>query len=166
MTTFLSPCVPDASVLIDFHVGGILNELFSLPRRWLLPDLAMAELRIPAPQTLRAFGLEVAEFSGEEVLAIFGLRADYPMLSLPDCASLFLARRESALLLTGDRLLRRVAADCFGLEVHGALWALDRLVETRRLSSAQAAHALRRMQEAGRRLPRAECERRLERWEK
>lgn len=49
-------------------MDGVLSELFSLPRRWLLPDLTITELRIPLLQTLRTFGLEVAEFSGEEII--------------------------------------------------------------------------------------------------
>lgn len=166
MTIFLSCCVPDSNVLIDFQQAGILEVLFSLPSRWLLPDLTLAEMHTPDPHRLLELGVEEALFSRGEIQAIVQLRARYPALSLPDCANLYLAHREHAILLTGDRLLRRIAENDFGLQVRGTLWLLDHLLTMGYLSRQSAAHALRAMLEAGRRLPRAECERRLERWER
>lgn len=166
MPTSLSSCVPDASVLIDFERADLLKVFLSLPYRWLLPDLVLAEMRSPDPQALLLLGVEQATFDGQEILAIIQLRLRYPALSLPDCAALFLARRERAMLLTGDRLLYRIACQEFGLSVHGTLWALDRLLEERRLTKREANRALRAMLKAGSRLPRAECARRLEQWRK
>lgn len=129
MMTFRSCCVPDLSVLIDFQTGGVLDALFSLPYRWLVPDLALEEIQNPNPQTLLHSGVEIATFSDEEIGVIIRLRNRYRGLSLPDCANLLLAQRENAILLTGDNLLRHVALKEFGLGVHGSLWALDRLVQ-------------------------------------
>lgn len=165
MTTSHCCCVPDTSVLIDSENGGVLDALFALPYRWLLPDLTLAELRRPASLTLFRLGLEVVMFSGQEIAALIRLRATYPALSLPDCAALFLARRPDGLLLTGDHSLSRIAANDFRLEVHGTLWALNRLVALRYLVEDDAARALRAVLKAGGRLPRSECRRRLERWE-
>lgn len=166
MTHFLSCCVPDASVLIDFEHGDLLAKLLALPYRWLLPDLTLAELQAPEPQKLLSLGLERAVFDGQEILGIIRLRLDYPALSLSDCAAIFLAQREHALLLTGDRLLRRVAANDFHLRVHGSLWALDHLIAAQYITTHQAARALRLMLKAGSYLPRAECQKRLELWER
>lgn len=166
MTTCHSPCVPDASVLIDFRHSGLLEVLLSLPYRWLMPDLTLAELHDPDPQVILRLGVERATFDGREILAIMNLWSRYPGLSLPDCTGLFLAQRERALLLTGDRLLQRIANHHFGLTVHGTLWVLDRLLAECLLTPTEVAHALRAMLQAGSRLPRAECERRLERWER
>lgn len=166
MTTSRSCCVPDASVLIDFWHGNLLPALFALPYRWLLPDLTLAELKAPEPQMLLSLGLRQATFDGQEIMNIIQLREKYSALSLPDCAALFLARRERALLLTGDRRLRKIAGNDFRLTVNGSLWALDRLVETQCITQAQAAQALRLMMQAGRRLPLAECQKRLEQWER
>lgn len=166
MTVFPSCCVPDLNVLIDFQRGGVLDTLFLLPYRWLIPDVALTEMRDPDPQMLLLLGMEIATFSSDEIAVIIQLRSRYPAISLPDCANLLLAQRESALLLTGDRILRRVANHDFGLVVHGSLWALDRLVQTQRLTTSQAARALRAMLEAGRLLPEAECQKRLQRWER
>lgn len=162
MTTFPSRCVPDASVLIDFEHGNLLAELLALPYRRLLPDLTLVELKAPEPP----LGLEQAVFDGQEILGIIQLRLSYPALSLPDCAALFLAQGERALLLTGDHLLRRVAANDFHLVVHGSLWALDRLIAAQHITTQRAARALRLMLKAGSHPPHAECQKRLELWER
>lgn len=166
MTTSLSCCVPDASVLIDFEHGNLLAALLALPYRWLLPDLTLAELKAPEPEMLLSLGLEQAVFDGQEILNIVQLRLRYPALSLPDCAALFLAQRERALLLTGDRRLQQIASNDFRLTVHGSLWALDCLLEAQGITQAQAAQALRLMLEAGSRLPQTECQKRLEQWDR
>jgi hypothetical protein len=157
--------VPDASVLIDFKRGGLLAPLLALPYRWLLPDLTLAELKDPTPEVLFSLGLRTATFDGQEIVTIIQVREKYKALSLPDCAALYLAHRERALLLTGDGLLRRVAANDFHLRVHGTLWALDRLVEAGAITGLQASQALRLMLDAGSRLPPAECQKRLRQWE-
>ncbi len=103
-------CVVDASVLIDLARGGILEILFRLKADWMISDLAMEELRDPPPETLRPPRLRIMQFSGEEILNIINLGKQYPALSLPDRAHLVLARREHAVLLSGDWHLRRDSA--------------------------------------------------------
>lgn len=166
MMTSRSCCVPDASVLIDFWHGNLLSALFALPYRWLSPDLTLAELKAPDPQMLLSLGLRQAAFDGQEIMNIVQLREKYRALSLPDCAALFLAGRERALFLTGDRRLQKIANKDFRLTVHGSLWALDRLLGAQHITQAQAAQALRLMMQVGSRLPPAECQKRLAQWER
>ncbi len=158
-------CVVDASVLIDLARGGILEILFRLKADWMISDLAMEELRDPPPETLRPLRLRIMQFSGEEILNIINLGKQYPALSLPDRAHLVLARREHAVLLSGDWHLRRVA-EALGVTVHGTLWVLDELIKANLLSPDQAARTLRQMLTQGCRLPKEECENRLRRWAK
>ena len=40
--------VIDTSVILDFHLGGLLPKLFALPYRFLAPDAIVAELQDPA----------------------------------------------------------------------------------------------------------------------
>ena len=54
------------------------------------------------------------------------VKARHPGLSANDCFCLVTARVYSGILLTGDALLRRVAAGN-GLRVHGVLWVVDEL---------------------------------------
>jgi len=80
-----------------------------------------------------------------------------------DLLALVLARALEATLLTGDRHLRRVAAQ-EGVDVHGTLWVLDEMVRLEVITPPQATQALERMLAQARRLPRAECQRRLRQW--
>lgn len=66
-------------------------------------------------------------------------------------------------LLTGDGRLRKQAVRD-GLEVRGALWLLDRLVDQQLIPPARAAAGLSSMLARGARLPEAECEARMALW--
>ncbi|MCS7032103.1 MAG: hypothetical protein NZL92_11320 [Gloeomargarita sp. SKYG116] len=153
------------NVLIDFACCGQLQALLGLPYRWMLPDLTLAELRDPNPNLLRKLGVIEINFTSLEIGVIFQLRSQYRGLSLADCGALFLAQRQRGLLLTGDRLLRRIASEAFNLTVHGTLWALDELVAGQHLTPSHAAAALKQMLAHQRRLPQPECKQRLRRWE-
>ena len=54
------------------------------------------------------------------------VKGRHPGLSANDCFCLVTARVYPGILLTGDALLRRVAAGN-GLRVHGVLWVVDEL---------------------------------------
>jgi predicted nucleic acid-binding protein len=95
-----------------------------------------------------------------EVLAISELRARYPALSVADAAILAMAKARGMVLLTSDRRLRNAAVR-EGVETHGSLWVLDLLWKDGLIGFRRYTRALRMMQEAGRRLPRAEIEKRL-----
>ena len=76
----------------------------------------------------------------------------YPRPSLRDLTSLVVARDAGVVLLTGDGALRKAAAK-EGVEVHGVLWVLDRLVGEAGLSPPEAARSLRLMVRGGAWLP-------------
>lgn len=80
-----------------------------------------------------------------------------------DLFALALAKARDGVLLTGDRHLRR-AAIREKVPVHGTLWILDELIRRHAITPPEAAQALGKMRAKGRRLPRAECERRLKKW--
>jgi predicted nucleic acid-binding protein len=90
-------------------------------------------------------------------------------LSEADLSVIYLAIRENAMVLSGDRLLRS-SARTRHLEVHGTLWMMDRLVEKGLLKPAVAADRLEvLMQRTGsqqRFLPKTECESRIRDWRK
>ncbi|MEN6518696.1 MAG: hypothetical protein ABFC38_10945 [Methanospirillum sp.] len=164
MATSRSPCVIDTSVLIDLDQGAVLRSFFSLPFRFIVPDLLLAELKRPDPSSLTTLGLEVVHLTGEEVRRISEIRAEIPRLSAPDTAAFVTAEAHGSLLLTGDARLRDYAEE-HGVAVHGTLWALDRLYDEGKITGSLAAFALRRMRENGSRLPEGECSVRLKRWD-
>ena len=103
--------VADTSVLIDLERGGLLEQCFSLPYQFTIPDLLyMNELarrrdRPDFGESLLALGLQVEELDGNEVSNAILYRRERPSLSLPDALALALAACRKWTLLTGDRVL-------------------------------------------------------------
>jgi len=158
-----SVLVTDTNIWIDLENGSILIEVFRLPYQFLIPDLAIQELKRPKWETLAVLGLEARELAAGQMVELSRLRQTYRNLSINDLAAFLLARTLDETLLTGDWHLSELA-NANGLSVHGVLWLLDELVYFQALMPGQAAAALRRMLAQGARLPDDECEKRLKNW--
>jgi hypothetical protein len=155
-------CVVDTCICIDIYHGNLLSVLHGF--KMVLPDVLAAELHEPPGTVFVNAGWQLRTFSGDEVAAVYTLTSRYKAPSVPDLFTLLAAKRDGIILLTGDRALR-TAAEQEGVEAHGFLWLLDNLVGTQPLPPHQAAQSLRSVLAQGCRLPKAECERRLRRWE-
>ncbi len=158
--------VIDASIIFEFYKVNALPDLFSLPGIFLVPDIAAeAELQ-EARQTLLTFsGYCEKTFDSSQIAQLRQYLQRFPNLGLMDCSYLLLAKRDDAILLTGDRALRRTAQTEFRLKVHGTLWILDQLVRLKLRSPNSVAELLKKMMSRPQcRLPRDECEKRLRRW--
>lgn len=158
--------ISDANVLIDLEVGEVLQGLFELEGyRFAVPDvLFFEELARHHPQ-LPELGLELLSLDAAAVADTANLSARYAAagVSLNDLLTLALARQEQCPVLTGDRVLRQIAAS-EGVEVMGTLWLMDRLMAAGVISVFDAEGAYGRMRARGRRLPWEEVKRQLERW--
>ena len=159
--------VADTSVLIDLERGGLLEQCFSLPYRFTVPDLLYRnELarRRDGPdfgESLLALGLRVEELEGDEVGSAIRYRRKRPGLSLPDAFALALAAARRWTLLTGDGVLRAFAAR-LSVVCHGVLWILDRLLEAGISSPADLLSGLTSIRDHPRcRLPQDEMASRL-----
>lgn len=155
--------VTDTNIWIDLYAGGIIHEAFQLPLRFVAPDVVIAELHEPDGEALGSLGLQQDELASDEVRLVVQLASRYPAPSRVDLFTLALAKARGAVLLTGDRHLRR-AAEQEKVPVYGTLWILDELVRQGIVTPQKAAQALEKMRAKGTRLPRAECERRLKQW--
>lgn len=156
-------CVTDTNIWIDLRVGGLLDSVFELDVRWLIPDLIRRELGQDLANLLAEWGLEERTLSGDEVEAVIALNAKYAAPSRTDMATLVVAQTENGILVTGDSALRDAASE-EGIEVHGTLWIVDHLVDTSTVRPNEAARALQLMEEGGRRLPQDEVRRRIRKW--
>ena len=107
--------------------------------------------------------LAVVLEGGAQVLEVASLLDRYRSVSTNDLFALVLARTLGATLLTGDRHLAQVAS-LERVPVHGILWVLDEMVRSAVVTPLRAAQALEQMLTQGSRLPRAECQQRLQRW--
>lgn len=158
-----SPCVTDTNVWIDLDTAGLTDLVFRLPLSLQAPDVIVAELERPDGAVLAGRGLKVRTLTGSQVLEVARLARHYLRPSRSDLFALVLAQSEGATLLTGDRHLRSAAA-LEGVKVHGTLWLIDEMAETRLLEQREAGARLLLMVQAGRRLPADEVERRLGMW--
>lgn len=84
-------------------------------------------------------------------------------LSITDAAVWYHAKQQSALLLTGDNRLRKLA-EADNVHVAGILFVLDSLVENDIISAGYAAKCLELLKETNRRLPQSEVDKRLREW--
>jgi predicted nucleic acid-binding protein len=161
MTT--SRWVVDSTVLLDLATGELLDVALALPGEWETADAVGRELLQPPVEVFLDAGLRLVPLTGSQVLEVARLSEQHLQPSAADLSALVVARASGAILLTGDRALRR-AAEREGVEVHGILWLLDMLVETDALTPENAAGALHKMLVAGARLPAAETRARLDGW--
>ena len=128
MTTVV---VNDASCLIDLRKGGLVRAMLTLPYRFVVPLPIRRSEALDFTdedwQRMDADGLETFDLPPEQVAAAMRVRVAHPKLSANDCICLVSARcYEQGVLLTGDRLLHRAAAEV-GLCVHGVLWIVEEL---------------------------------------
>jgi predicted nucleic acid-binding protein len=123
--------VNDASCLIDLHKGQLLHVMTKLPYRFIVPlPIRRSELLSFTDQEWRLLddgGIETYDLPPTEMRKVLALRQDVPKLSVNDCFCLVSTQNhDDAILLTGDQLLRSVAASK-DVPVHGVLWLADRL---------------------------------------
>ncbi|HUD64527.1 MAG TPA: hypothetical protein VMQ17_08110 [Candidatus Sulfotelmatobacter sp.] len=119
--------VSDTSVLIDLDRGALLEAVFALPHGFAVPDVLYdREMQGDWGEQLRRLGLRVEEVSDAGVSNALRYRQVRTSLSVPDSFALALAKEREWLLLTGDNVLRDLAAG-ENVECHGVLWVLDLL---------------------------------------
>ncbi|MBR6023075.1 MAG: hypothetical protein IK066_11745 [Kiritimatiellae bacterium] len=161
--------VQDANVLIDLLNAGLFEASAGLGMAFHVVDVVVAE--IEAEEQRRELSAAVSngwlvvdglDESGLERAAAFQNEA--PPISFEDAASLSLAQRLGAILLTGNRQLR-ILAQRHSTETHGVLWLLDSLLDAAIVDEPTAANALRTMMSRDARLPADECNRRLAMWQ-
>lgn len=160
--------VNDANILIDFLKIDLIDAFFRLDFDFLVTDLVLAEVQEDNVADLQPFvragRLTIQGFGYEELVMIQAIKDGKQALSLPDCSCLYLSRKVSAILLTNEALLRRIAGQ-ESVPVHGSLWILDLLVEQSIIREERAIAALTRLMEVNPRLSEKECRKRLKAWE-
>ncbi len=126
--------VSDTSVVIDLERSGLIEHVFALPYRFVVPDaLYEMELKDFGGVRLLELGLQVRTLTGEQVKDAQRLRGLERRISIHDSYALSLAKAEAAILLAGDGAMRRLAA-AEEVRCHGVLWVFDHLEEQRLVS--------------------------------
>lgn len=161
--------VNDAYILIALLKINLLDSFFQLEHDFQVTDMAFAEIQEENAADLSTFlenGLLTRQgFAFEELLQIQFLEVENPALSIADCSCLYLSKKVSATLLTGDAALRRIAEQN-NIAVHGILWVLDEIVAGGLISEKEARDKLILLMGLNLRLPANECRKRLKYWNK
>ncbi len=156
--------VSDASVIIDLERAGVIEHVFALPYRFIVPDaLYEQELKDYGGARLVAKGLQVRTLTGEQMQEAQRLRTLERRISIHDSYALSLAKAEAAILLAGDAAMRRLA-EAEGVRCHGVLWVFDQIEDRHVIAATLLQEALTRLAAHPRcRLPRGEIDLRLAR---
>ena len=137
--------VSDTSVVIDLERAEIIEHVFALSYRFIVPDaLYEQELKDYGGERLIAKGLQVRILTGEQMQEAQRLRTLERRISIHDSYALSLAKAEAAILLAGDAAMRRLAK-AEGVRCHGVLWIFDQLEDKQSVSRALLLHALTRL---------------------
>lgn len=158
----------DTNVWIDFSITGHIDFPFRLPYTYIMNTDAIDD-EVLQPAGLRgellgnglvAVELDIEEFNLAEE---YGTR--YLKLSIYDRIALAIAKHRGITLLTGDGALRK-AASAEGVHVLGTIGILDRLVGYELIEKHEYVECLKSLQaHSGRRLPKAEIEQRLSKYD-
>lgn len=161
--------VNDTNILIDLHSIGLLQALCDLPYDVRTVDFVVNEINDPAQSesiaALVAEGkIKVERFEPEELAEIIEEHSMVPgNLSVPDCSVCYYAKKHSAILLTGDRQLRKYA-ERNNVSVRGVLFIFDEFIAKGIIVGEVAARKLRELTNVNVRLPKSEVEKRIKMW--
>ncbi len=162
--------INDANILIDLMTIDLIDEFFMLNFEFITTNLIIAEFEVKQQQDIinkfiSQNSLIVYNLSFSELLDIQTIKnKSSKKLSFEDCSVWYLAKKKNAILLTGDNLLRKNAIND-GVSVSGILFVIDYLIETHIINKSLAFEKLTRLMSLNPRLPKKECEIRLNLWQ-
>ena len=137
--------VSDTSVVIDLERAELIEHIFALPYRFVVPDaLYENEIKDYGGARLVELGLEVRSLTGEQITEAQRFRSLERRISIHDSYALSLAKAEAAILLAGDAAMRRLA-EAEEVRCHGVLWVFDQLEEQRVVAAAALHDGLTRV---------------------
>lgn len=157
--------ITDANIFIDLIHIGFVDHLFSIGFEIHTCAEVLAELNERQQAALK-------DFTDKRVLTVhiinegdqdIGLTPVPKSLSNTDVTVIFLARKLDAMVLSGDGVLRK-HCEKEKIDVRGILWLLDLLIEKGLTTNAMSVTQLEKLRTYNDRLPKNECERRLQLW--
>lgn len=159
--------VTDANIFIDLLAASLLDVFASLDLEILTSYEVFSEL-YPEHQALLSALIEEGKLiiSLVDSISFDAWKSTHNpsnSLSYPDQTVLFLAVQYGAIILSGEKLIRKFA-ERLGIEVHGILWILDQLVEKAVIGHGAAHDSLTSIMKRNKWLPLEECNLRLANW--
>ena len=132
--------VTDACIFIDLYDLDLLSSFFNLEMEVHTSSAVLFELNPELQQILKIYqSVDRLIFHNlqEEDFEAIGSEIYPKSLSATDKSVLYIANRLNVCVLSSDKVLRNCAKNK-GIEYHGVLWILDKLIETSLLSKREA----------------------------
>ncbi|MGV0005675.1 MAG: type II toxin-antitoxin system VapC family toxin [Candidatus Porifericomitaceae bacterium WSBS_2022_MAG_OTU9] len=121
--------VADASALIDLNKASLLNAIFTSHFSVVVPESICAEIMSLSAKQRKLISDKgsIHILDSEMVLMATNVRNRHQTLSDNDASCIAIASSiDESILFTGDKQLRKVAT-IYNINVHGVLWAYDRI---------------------------------------
>lgn len=156
----------DTNIWIDFSAVNALALPFRLDCTYLMSSDALEDEWFSPKNRgteLASLGLQAVEITTEEFYYADEIHSKNPKLSAYDTFALVIAKSRKIVLLTGDKRLRKIAAE-EGVTVRGTLWIFDELLRSEKISEDEYKRfmqELKRQNGSAIRLPEAEIDKRI-----
>jgi len=160
----------DTNIFFDIISIGALPEFFSLDYEICTTIFVIHEIRQSDQQEaieffIRAKELTLIEFDSDEIGEIENFKTSKNFKGITDKSVLWKSLNLNCPLLTGDRKLR-AEAENQGVEVHGTIWVIERLVEKNLIEIAKGIHLLETLKQVNSSLPFDEIDKLIRKYRK
>lgn len=163
--------ISDTNIFLDLISVNLLEEFFQLPCKIETTDFVIDEIiqpnQLPYLQKFISLKkLNIISFTFEELIKINDVFDNSKNnTSMADCSVWYRAKETSGRLLTGDAKLRK-SAEADNVKVSGILYIFDNLVEYKIITKTESTKLLEKLISINSRLPKGECEKRIQKWKK
>jgi len=138
------------SLNYEFHTSyEIYEELKEIQKTVINPFKIKNQLLIQTPTLIKAEDLKIPTSK----------------LSSSDVSAILLALQLSSKILSGDRMLKKVAEEN-NIEVHGILWVIEAIMNAKIISKDTACQKAELLMKVNKRLPTDECIAKIKSWKK
>lgn len=157
--------IKDSCILFDLTDLNLLEDFFQLDLIVLTTHYVIGEVTSDTQM------IEVSKFihngkliinSDGEFQAIYSISEKYSALSLADSSVLELAMRRKAIILSSDKILRKICVK-ENLIVRGIVWVIEELYKNKSLSSEMVLDKLKNYKTINQRAPVEEIEKLIKR---
>ncbi len=156
--------ITDANILIDLLKTGAAESFFKLEYEIYTTLAVIIECnnkqQVVLNRHIKAGRLRVNSFNTEDDEKIEILIKRYPGLSSADCSVFYTANKLKAILLTGDRKLKKTAEE-EKIEVRGIFWIFDEMLKQKIIEKTTFKQKLMKLKEVNRWLPEGEFGKRI-----
>jgi rRNA-processing protein FCF1 len=154
--------ITDTNVFFDLMNIEALPEFFGLDFEICTTDFVVSEiLRLEQAEQIQNFirskQLTVFSFSSDEIDEVVNLKTKRMLRRIADKSVLWKALQLKCQLLTGDKSLRSEAEEN-GLEVHGSIWVVMKIVDAKLLSAEKGIELYEKLKIVNDSLPKEEIE--------